>query len=59
MLQVIRAELQKLLSHYVFGNMQIFLTNAKGFESEEKVMCGRDIEKQWDAMGWEFAENEI
>ena len=47
------------LSHCVFGNMQIFSTNAKGFESEEKVLRGRDIDKGHEEIGWEFAGNGI
>ena len=44
----------ELLSHSVFGNLQIFWINAKGFGSEEKVLCGRDIRRFWEEMGWEF-----
>ena len=39
--------------------MQIFSTNAKGFESEEKVLRGRDIDKGHEEIGWEFAGNGI
>ena len=54
MLQEIRADIQELLSHCAFGNLQIFSIVAKGFESEEKVLCGSDINKRREEMGWEF-----
>ena len=44
-LQEIRADIQELLSHNAFGNLQIFSINAKGFGSEEKVLRGRDIQR--------------
>ena len=44
-LQEILADKQKLLSHYVFGNLQIFSINAREFGSEEKVLPGRDVER--------------
>ena len=45
------------ISHCVFENLQIFSANAKGFGEEEKVLCGRDIERLQEEMGWEFAGN--
>ena len=46
MLQEIRADTQVLLSHCVFGNLQIFSINAKGLGSEEKVLRERgDIKR--------------
>ena len=45
MLEEIRADIQELLSHSAFGNLQLFLINAKGFGSEEIVLRGRDIKK--------------
>ena len=54
MLQEIRADIQELLSHSVFGNFQIFSINAEGFGSEEKVLRGKDIKRFWEEMGWEF-----
>ena len=51
MLQEIRANIQELPSHCVFGNLEIFSINAKGFGRKEKVLHGRDIknfEKKWD-----------
>ena len=56
MLQEIRADIQELLSHCVFGNLQIFSIDAKGFGSAEKVLVlrGRDIKRLRDEMGWEF-----
>ena len=36
MLEEIRADIQELLSHSVFGNFQIFSINAEEFESEKK-----------------------
>ena len=46
MLQEIRADIQQLLTHSVFGNLQIFSINAAGFESEEKILRGRgDIKR--------------
>ena len=44
-LQEILADKQKLLSHYVFGNLQIFSINAREFGSEEKVLPERDVER--------------
>ena len=38
MLQEIRADIQELLLHSVFGNLQIFLINAEGVGSEKKVL---------------------
>ena len=35
MLQEIRADIQELLSHSVFENLQFFSINAEGFGSEE------------------------
>ena len=55
MLQEIRADIQELLPHSVFGNLQIFSIDAEGFGSEEKVLRGRDIKGFWEEMGWEFA----
>ena len=55
MLQEIRADMQELLSHCAFGNLQIFSIVAKGFGIEEKVLCGREINKRREEMGWEFA----
>ena len=54
MLQEIRADKQELVSHSVFGNLQIISINAEGFESEEKMLRGRDIKKLRREMGWEF-----
>ena len=46
MLQEIRADIQVLLSHSVFGNLQIFSINAEEFGREEKVLRGRgDIKR--------------
>ena len=45
LLQRTRADMQELLSHCAFGNMQIFSINAEGFGREEKVFHGRDIER--------------
>ena len=45
MLQEIPADMQKLLSDYVFGNLQIFSINAKGFGSKVKALRGRDIKR--------------
>ena len=45
MLQRTRADMQELLSHCAFGNMQIFSINAEGFGREEEVFHGRDIER--------------
>ena len=46
MLQEIRADVQVLLSHSVFENLQIFSINAKGSGSKEKVLRGRgDIKR--------------
>ena len=43
----IRAEIQELLLHSVFGITQIFQTNAK--ESKKKKNCvGGDVGKKWD-----------
>ena len=53
MLQEIRADIQELLSHSVFGNLHIFSINDKGFGSKEKVLCRRDFEKKWDGNLWE------
>ena len=39
------------ISHCVFENLQIFSANAKGFGEEEKVLCGRDIERLQEEMG--------
>ena len=45
-LQEIRADIQELLSHSAFRNLQIFSINAKGFGSKEKVLHGRgDIKR--------------
>ena len=41
MLQEIRADIQVLLSHSVFGNLKISSINAEGFGSKEKVLRGR------------------
>ena len=46
MLQKIRADIQELLPHIAFGNLQIFSINGEGFGSEEKVLRGRsDIKR--------------
>ena len=46
MLQEIWADIQEFLSHGVFGNLQIFPINVKGFGSKEKVLRGRgDIKR--------------
>ena len=41
MLEEIRADIQKLLSNSVFGNLQIFSINAEAVGSKEKVLRGR------------------
>ena len=44
-------QIYKSFYQIVFGNLQIFLTNTKGFWSEEKLLCGRDVERnpeEWD-----------
>ena len=52
MLQEIRADIQELLLHSVFGNLRIFLINAEGVGSEKKYCVGgvrsKDFEKRWD-----------
>ena len=46
MLEEIRADIQELLSHSVFGNLQIFSINVEGFGSEENMLRGRgDIKR--------------
>ena len=37
MLQEIRADIQELLSRSVFGNLQIFSINAKGWERRKSI----------------------
>ena len=59
MLQDIRADIQELLPHCVFGDLLIFSINAKGFGSEEKVLRGWNMERLWEKIGQEFAGNGI
>ena len=55
MLEEIRANIQELLSHSVFGNLQIFSTNTEGVGSKEKVLRGRgDMKRFWEEIGWGF-----
>ena len=55
MLEEIRADIQELLSHSVFGNLQIFSINTEGVGSKEKVLRGRgDMKRFWEEIGWEF-----
>ena len=56
MLQEIWADIQELLSHSAFWNLQIFSINSEGLGNEEKLLHGRgDIKRFWEEMGWEFA----
>ena len=40
MLQETQADIQELLSHSVFGSLQIFSIDVEGLRSEEKVLRG-------------------
>ena len=56
MLQEIWADIQELLSHSAFWNLQIFSINSEGLGNEEKLLHGSgDIKRFWEEMGWEFA----
>ena len=47
MLEEIRADIQELLSHSVFGKLQIFSINTGGVGSKEKVLRGRGDMKRF------------
>ena len=55
MLRKIRADIQELLSHSVFGNLQIFSIDAERFGKEAKVLRGGYIKGFREEMGLQFA----